>query len=369
MIKKHVGFLLFAVLILAGFSACGEHVHEWKQQSEQAATCSAEGVKRWVCSACGEERSEVLPKTEHDFRNTVTQEPTCAAAGVLTKTCTVCGAVETEAIETVAHLYEERIIKEPTCSEEGEKEKICSVCGEKVTEPVPKNDQHDYKETVTRQATCKEEGTKLLTCSRCGESHSEPIPKTDQHDYKETVTRQATCRETGTKVLTCALCGASHTESIPKTAHSYKRISGTDAEGWSGGSATYSCQVCQSYGGEGFVLAFGSDDTMINNVAIPFSADCDGFMVERVRLGEINGKGAVSVTFTVTATADLNGCFIGYLLSAMSGATLAQNSHFTIYSSAIKAGETKTFSCSVPLPASVLTSPALEYRLSFYSPF
>ena len=63
---------------------------------------------------------------------------TCTKDGVRTTTCTVCGEEYTEVIPATGHQYGAwKVIKEATETAEGLRERICSVCGEKESEIIP----------------------------------------------------------------------------------------------------------------------------------------------------------------------------------------------------------------------------------------
>ena len=64
-----------------------------------AATCTADGVKTYTCSLCGDSYTETIAALGHDWDAGVqTTAPTATTAGVMTYTCSRCGATRTEAI-------------------------------------------------------------------------------------------------------------------------------------------------------------------------------------------------------------------------------------------------------------------------------
>ena len=70
-----------------------------------AATCASTGSKHSTCSACGDTKTETIPKTtSHNYNEgVVTKEATCSIPGVKTRTCTICGTNTTETISALGH--------------------------------------------------------------------------------------------------------------------------------------------------------------------------------------------------------------------------------------------------------------------------
>lgn len=86
-------------------SPLGEHGWDNGTVTKQP-TCSAEGVRTYTCSVCGEIKTEAIAKTEHQYNaGTVTKEPTCTEDGVKTFTCTSCGTTKTENVSKLGHNY------------------------------------------------------------------------------------------------------------------------------------------------------------------------------------------------------------------------------------------------------------------------
>ena len=86
------------------------HTHTWDGGSvTTAATCSAEGVKTYTCTAttavvdsntvtftCGATKTEPVAKTSHTFGEWSADTATCGAAGSQTRECGVCHTTETK---------------------------------------------------------------------------------------------------------------------------------------------------------------------------------------------------------------------------------------------------------------------------------
>ena len=235
--------------------------HTYEEEITKPSTCTEEGIKTLTCTACGDEKTEVIetvahtevidaaeaasctkegktegshcgecgyvikvqqiiPKTKHTYEEEITKPSTCTEEGIKTLTCTVCGDEKTEAIATIAHTEVTDAAEAASCTKEGKTEgSHCGVCGYviKAQQIIPKT-EHTYEEEITKPSTCTEEGIKTLTCTVCGDEKTEAIEKTD-HTYEEEITKPSTCTEEGIKTLTCTVCGDEKTESIATIAH------------------------------------------------------------------------------------------------------------------------------------------------------
>lgn len=123
-----------------------------------------------ACNICQSERV-----VSHFFDNgKVTQPATCGAEGVKTYTCTACSSTKTEPIEkTTDHKYGSWINANDTTHKH-----ICSVCSNEETA------NHTWNSgAVIKKATCKEEGIKNYTCTACNAAMTETIAKLTTHTY------------------------------------------------------------------------------------------------------------------------------------------------------------------------------------------
>lgn len=75
-----------------------EHIHDYSVTVEKEATCTEEGVKRYVCS-CKDSYTESIPALGHDYQEEITEQPTVSSEGVKTYTCSRCGDTYTEPID------------------------------------------------------------------------------------------------------------------------------------------------------------------------------------------------------------------------------------------------------------------------------
>ena len=145
-------------------------------------TGSTDGEKRYVCTLCGEEKSEIIPATGiHTWDDgVITKEPTCGEAGVKTYTCLECGeTMEVEVEPTGLHIWDEgEVILEPTEETEGQIRYTCTVCGAERTESMeklPPEHIHSYGQwTVWKDPSSKEEGELRRWCD-CGVYESQVI--------------------------------------------------------------------------------------------------------------------------------------------------------------------------------------------------
>ena len=91
-------------------------------------------------------------------------DPGCLTVGTKEYICTKCGEKKTEELEALGHSFtvETEDKKTPTCTEEGYQVLKCERCEEttrKILEKIP----HDFKLTIENKATCIAEGNQLFT--------------------------------------------------------------------------------------------------------------------------------------------------------------------------------------------------------------
>ncbi len=151
------------------------HAGPMRTDNQKAASCSAEGYTGdTVCTACGNTvtRGTAIGKTAHQWNSgTVTTQPTCTAAGVRTYQCNNCTATKTEAVAALGHAWGGWVVtKQPTCTQEGQQTRICTRDGShKETQPIAKKPHTD-----NGSGYCKDCGADLKAsqrCKYCGEIH------------------------------------------------------------------------------------------------------------------------------------------------------------------------------------------------------
>lgn len=187
------------------------------------ATCSANGVKTYTCTACqGAQITETIPATGHSL-STVYTPATCEAKGSLVTSCGNCNYSTTQDIPAMGHNLTVTV-KDATCSQAGSVTEKCSRCDyEKVTEIAIKNHLYNGTVTITKAATCTENGEKTVKCNYCDVVTTVVIPMTGHTWGEYTTTEKATCTEDGKKVAGCTNedCTAEDEIILPKLGHSY----------------------------------------------------------------------------------------------------------------------------------------------------
>ena len=135
-----------------------------------------EGKKGFVCKVCGDEKREVLPKTDHqhtEIRNK--EEATCTEGGYTGDTyCTDCGEKLSSGKETPAtgHIHIGYLgKKEATCENDGYTgDAYCKDCG--ITLEIGKNIPalgHTWEKKSVISPTYTKKGTITYICKRCKE--------------------------------------------------------------------------------------------------------------------------------------------------------------------------------------------------------
>ena len=204
--------------------------HNYTSEVTTSPTCTAEGVKTFTCSDCGDTYTEVISSTGH--------APGAAATCTSAQICTVCGA------EIMAKLPHTEIVipaEEATCSATGLSEgKKCSVCDTvTVTQTVvPKKDHIEaLREENRNEASCGSAGSyDLVTyCSVCGDvirTEAQTIPATGAHSLGNWITdKEPTCITPGTKHRDCENCDYTENGTIEATGeHVYGKWTKNDAK-------------------------------------------------------------------------------------------------------------------------------------------
>ena len=159
--------------------------HEYATEITKEATCKEEGELKMTCKHCGEEKTEVIPKSdEHDY------------------------------------IFLEAGHEDASCNKEGKDVYECSVCGEKYEEVIPKT-EHEYEITKTVDATCIEKGMVTYSCKTCGESY---VEETEELGHDEGTWKTATERgifKDGLEVRECNRCGERLEERVIPSRYPY----------------------------------------------------------------------------------------------------------------------------------------------------
>ena len=178
-----------------------ECIHSYSDEITTAPTCTAEGLKTYTCSKCGDQYWVILGATGHSYTSKVTTAATCTTEGVKTFTCSACGNKYTEVIPATGHNYSNG---------------KCTVCG-----AADANCTHKYTSKVTIAATCISTGVKTYTCSKCGDVYTETIAATG-HNYVDIVV-PPTCENNGYTKHQCSFCGVwgLNTDPVNPTGHKF----------------------------------------------------------------------------------------------------------------------------------------------------
>ena len=169
------------IFTLTGITPCETHSYgDWTVVN--AATCSAGGSRKHVCTVCGHEETEDIPADgeSHSYEWTTVREARCDAPGERTGKCKYCSKETTEEVivDHTPTVSKERL--EPTCTEAGHTEEtVCSICGQLINamEEIPALG-HDYTYVTDKEPTETEAGHRTGTCTRCGAIVGEDIPPT-----------------------------------------------------------------------------------------------------------------------------------------------------------------------------------------------
>ena len=161
---------------LSSGEVISKKAHDYEVKDRQKPTCTTDGYVLSVCKACGDEKREVLPKTDHqhtEIRNK--EEATCTEGGYTGDTyCTDCGEKLSSGKETPAtgHIHIGYLgKKEATCENDGYTgDAYCKDCG--ITLKIGKNIPalgHTWEKKSVISPTYTKKGTITYICKRCKE--------------------------------------------------------------------------------------------------------------------------------------------------------------------------------------------------------
>lgn len=211
-----------ALVIVTAAASCE---HNWRILLTEcvAPDCAKDGCNVYICSRCGEKRSETVAMTGHDYVPKSSVASTCTEKGSVTERCSVCGDEKTAPTDALGHDFKESSRISATCTTAGSVSYKCSRCAEVKTETIAALD-HDFSKFISTSATCTTAGKATYQCSRCDELTLKTSAKLG-HNYVQS--GGPTCTERGKYVNTCSRCGSSYTDT------SYTKALGHDlpAEG------------------------------------------------------------------------------------------------------------------------------------------
>lgn len=174
--------------------------HDFKDKIVEA-TCEENGYIERTCSRCdfeefqyysveeGKEDELLYPAKNHSWNDgVVTKKATCQAEGLKVYTCSACGDIKTETIpadtENGHSYYKAKIVK-ATCTEPGERSRTCRLCGEKDVIEVLQPTEHIPGDFVlVEDSTCYKVGYKNQVCDVCGAK----IKDANNNDVTEVIT-------------------------------------------------------------------------------------------------------------------------------------------------------------------------------------
>ena len=119
-----------------------EHTHTYDSgKITKAATCTANGVKTYTCTVCGETKTETIKAIGHKAVTDKALAATCTKAGKTAGShCSVCNTVITaqKAVPATGHSYDAgKVTKPATATTTGVKTYTCTICGATKTEVLP----------------------------------------------------------------------------------------------------------------------------------------------------------------------------------------------------------------------------------------
>ena len=205
-----------------------EHKHEYKNKVKVVeATCKQGGYTIFACECGKEKKTEYTPKRKtHEFGEwEIVKDSTCTEVGIKKRVCSVCGNDEEEIIEAKGHTFSEW---QDSLDNKGMKERICSVCGfvdiqsTMENKKVDENHNHDFKKIRVVAPTCIQGGYTEYACE-CGETKkTDYTPKRSEHDFSDwKIVKEATCEDNGKRRRVCTICGYSEEEVIKAQGHNF----------------------------------------------------------------------------------------------------------------------------------------------------
>lgn len=161
---------------LSSGTEIAKKAHEYEERERNEANCKRNGYILFVCKVCGDEKREVLPKTDHqhtEIRNKV--KATCTDEGYTGDTyCTDCGEKLSDGkkIPATGHIHIGYLgKKEATCENDGYTgDAYCKDCG--ITLKIGKNIPalgHTWEKKSVISPTYTKKGTITYICKRCKE--------------------------------------------------------------------------------------------------------------------------------------------------------------------------------------------------------
>ena len=234
-------------------SSCGDEVlttatvpalgHQFKPSGHKDATCTEAGYDETTCERCGTKRRTTINALGHNYQVVSTTPATCEHAGAILKECTRCHDQQTEVLDQLEHVWHETGRTPATCHADGVIDYQCDNCPAEKHEPIPSLTAHTWGEGVRTEPTCSTPGKITYTCLSCGDTRFDPIDTVDHH-FEEISRTEATCMAPGLITRKCIWCEERQTEDIEQLEHEFEEISRTEATCSAPGLITYKCKHC-----------------------------------------------------------------------------------------------------------------------------
>ncbi len=184
------------------------------------ATCTAEGVKTFTCSVCGDTKTEPVAKTAHQIEVRGAVASTCTTHGFSgDEYCTSCNNLIKAGRELpfAPHVWTSTGVKTAaTCTDAGVEGFACENCTATKEEPIAAKGHAWDEGKVIKEATCTDDGVMGFACKNCTAAKEEPITAKGHTWDEGKVIKEAECTVTGEKEFTCTVCGETKIEEIPK---------------------------------------------------------------------------------------------------------------------------------------------------------
>ena len=238
-------FSYYTVVKLTPAQRCAHYGHSADRRIV-APTCTKEGFT--VCLRCAQIIERTAP-TGHSWDEETVITPKCEEVGLKKHVCSACGESYDEVLPAIGHDWGEETVSEPTCETDGLKIHSCSNCEESYDEILPAIG-HDWGEETVSEPTCETDGLKVHSCPNCGESYDEILPATGHSPASSWTTTEQT------HFHSCIVCGAPTDESE----HEWDYGEATEEHG-------VSCTVCE-YVREGKVEPKCDNTLLVNTEAV-----------------------------------------------------------------------------------------------------
>ena len=187
--------------------------HVWDATRKEP-TCVLEGSENSVCTVCGAEKTEILPKLDHVYADAALLEGQ-EAGGVV-------GAGEYEG------LVIGEVVLAPTCTESGEGMLLCLTCQtavRAVTLPAKGHEWDEWTEIpIPEGEICVSDKMEQRQCGVCGETETRTVSPAPGHQWQETIIKEASCAEQGEVIRKCEVCNAEEQEIVPALGHTFSSV-------------------------------------------------------------------------------------------------------------------------------------------------